>query len=75
MNWKEAVIISKRLTAIRTVFTDGKNKVTTSIVAYSDGSGYILVAKNGKVDFELSYEVTEKDFLYLDKYDDWEPGI
>ena len=75
MNWKEAVIVSKRLTARRTVFTDGKNKVTTSIVGYSDGSGYILVAKNGKVDFDLSHEAKEKDFLDLDKYDDWEPYI
>ena len=49
MNWKEAVIISTRLTARRTVFTEGKDKITTSIVGYSDGSGYILVAKNGKL--------------------------
>jgi len=75
MNWKEAILYSKHNTARRTVFTENKDKVTTTLLAYSDGSGYILIAKNGKVDFELSHESTEKDILDLEKFEDWEPGI
>ena len=70
MNWRNAIKLSPRKTASR--FEDmgkGFKKVT---IKYSDGSGYVLITRDNRVEFDNSREALPKE---LDGYNDWEPSI
>jgi len=68
MNWQEAIQESKKGTATRVEESKGK-KYTT--IKYKDGSGFLLVGENMKVDFSNSREATSKE---LNGFTDWKPS-
>jgi hypothetical protein len=72
MKWQDAIAQSKKGTAIRVVDNESKGGLKMTVLAYSDGSGYILYSRNKKVDLDKSHTT---DAGELDKYEDWEPSI
>jgi hypothetical protein len=56
---------------MRVVDEEPKGGLKMTVLAYSDGSGYILYSRNKKVDFFLSHPTSAGE---LDKYEDWEPS-
>ena len=68
MNWQEAIKESKKGTATRFEEKNGKRYTT---IKYIDGSGFLLVGGNMKVDFSNSREATSKE---LNGFNDWQPS-
>lgn len=68
MNWQEAIQKSKKGTATR-VEENNRKRYTT--IRYKDGSGFLLVGENMKVDFSNSREATSKE---LNGFTDWQPS-
>jgi hypothetical protein len=72
MKWQEAIVQSKKGTAMRIVNEEPSGGLKMTVLAYSDGSGYILFSKNNKVIFDKSHPTSAGE---LDQYEDWEPSI
>jgi hypothetical protein len=68
MDWKVAIALSEKGTATRKQKVENRDE---TFIRYKDGSGFKIVAVNGKVDFELSRTVGFKE---VDGYDDWQPS-
>ena len=68
MNWQEAIQKSKKGTATRFEEKNGKRYTT---IKYKDGSGFLLVGENIKIDFNNSREATSKE---LNGFTDWQPS-
>lgn len=68
MTWQEAIKHSEKGTATHILSRDGFKR---TYIMYKDGSGYILVSKNGKVDFELSRPM---EYPEISNYVDWQPS-
>lgn len=68
MNWQEAIQDSKKGTATRVEEKNGKIYTT---IRYKDGSGFLLVGENMKVDFSNSREAMSKE---LNGFTDWQPS-
>lgn len=69
MEWQTAILKSQKGTCKRVESKEGR---TTTTIKYKDGSGFILVGENHKVDFSNSREATSKE---LDGFTDWEPSL
>ena len=68
MEWQEAIQKSKSGTAKRVYYIMGKSYTT---IRYNDGSGFVLISKNKRVDFTNSRVATTKD---LEGFTDWQPS-
>lgn len=68
MKWQEALEQSSKGTATR---KQKHGLFDETIIAYRDGSGYKIVALNGKVNYDLSDAVKKEE---LDLYSDWQPS-
>lgn len=62
MNWQEAIQKSKKGTATRVEEKNGKRYTT---IKYKDGSGFLLVGENMRIDFSNSREATSKRIKWL----------
>ena len=71
MNRKEAIDKSEKGTATRIV---QRRVLKKTYIAYKDNSIYILVSRNGRVDFELSRMARPVELLKLRELTDWQPS-
>lgn len=68
MYWQEAISKSEKGTATRKQKVGNRDE---TYVRYNDGSCYIMVAENGKVNYGLSREGTIKE---IEGHNDWQPS-
>ncbi len=69
MIWREAVEKSSCGSAVRRVKLD--NDLTKTMIRYDNGDGYIMVAKDGIVDYDKCRIPKKHE---LDGFTDWKPS-
>ncbi len=69
MIWREAVEESSRGSAVRRVKLD--NGLIQTMIRYDDGDGYIMVAKEGIIDYDKCRVPKKHE---LNGFTDWEPS-
>ena len=69
MDWQLAIQKSDKKSAKRIeLLPNGKKK---TIIRYDDGSGFIVISKNGRTEFEHCREAMSNE---LEGYLDWQPS-